>query len=172
MLTLTLREAFVRAAMHDVPEIDYRAQAQKIVTEAAIAMMPELVKKAYDKHPECFALAPHYISGWGSFYLPKPDGVSFPHDVEMQLRTLHKASEKQGRERYELKNKLMSVALGCTTRKSLLAALPEFEKYLPAEEAPISRNVPALANVVTDFIKAGWPKDVQADLKIVKTPAL
>lgn len=35
--------------------------------------------------------------------------------------------------------------------------MPEAEKYLP-KEAKSSTNVPAVANVVADLVKAGWPK--------------
>jgi hypothetical protein len=57
------------------------------------------------------------------------------------------------------------VAEGASTRKALVAALPEFEKYLPAEvEAPV-RSLPAIANVVAEFTKAGWPKGEKKDAK-------
>jgi hypothetical protein len=39
-----------------------------------------------------------------------------------------------------------------------MTRLPEFEKYFPAEDAPISKNLPALANMVADLTKLGWPK--------------
>ena len=37
-------------------------------------------------------------------------------------------------------------------------AFPEFEKYLPSEAQP-TKNLPALANVVADLSKLGWPKN-------------
>ena len=40
--------------------------------------------------------------------------------------------------------------------------LPEFEKYLPADEQKALRSVPVVANLVADFTKAGWPKDKAA----------
>ena len=43
-------------------------------------------------------------------------------------------------------------------REALAAMLPEFEKYLPSETPALDRTVPAVANVVTDFMRAGWPK--------------
>ncbi len=53
---------------------------------------------------------------------------------------------------------LRGVVEGCNTVKQLKEALPEFAKYAPHEEAT-SKNLPALANVVAEFSKAGWPKD-------------
>jgi hypothetical protein len=35
--------------------------------------------------------------------------------------------------------------------------LPEFEKYLPEDEAQAVRALPVVTNVVADFVKAGWP---------------
>ena len=36
--------------------------------------------------------------------------------------------------------------------------LPEFAKYLPKAVAKTD-NLPAVANLVADFVKAGWPKE-------------
>jgi hypothetical protein len=58
----------------------------------------------------------------------------------------------------DLQEKLESVAKSCTTRKQLAELLPEFEKYLPDNAPAASRAVPAIANLVTEFTKAGWPK--------------
>jgi hypothetical protein len=46
-----------------------------------------------------------------------------------------------------------------STRKALVDLLPEFEKYLPADEAKAIASLPAVANVLSDFVKAGWPKN-------------
>jgi hypothetical protein len=47
----------------------------------------------------------------------------------------------------------------CSTYKQLMTRLPEFEKYYPKPDAPTA-NLPALANVVADLSKLGWPKGV------------
>ena len=59
----------------------------------------------------------------------------------------------------ELETKLMAAANSCTTRKALVELLPEFEKYLPADQAAACKTLPAVANIMADFVKAGWPKD-------------
>jgi hypothetical protein len=63
----------------------------------------------------------------------------------------------QEKARADLRSKLKSVAYSVSTRKALVAALPEFEKYLPADEAKAVRTLPVVQNVVADFVKAGWP---------------
>jgi len=45
----------------------------------------------------------------------------------------------------------------CTTTKQLRELLPEFDRYLPAEEEKTLRTLPVVQNIVADFVKAGWP---------------
>ena len=52
----------------------------------------------------------------------------------------------------------MKKKITCKTRAALAAALPEFEKYLPADEPKALRSLPSMANVASEFVKAGWPK--------------
>ena len=46
--------------------------------------------------------------------------------------------------------------------KDLEDNLPEFEKYMPAESEPPSKNLPALANIVADFQAAGLKFSTEA----------
>jgi hypothetical protein len=59
--------------------------------------------------------------------------------------------------RRELENKLHAVVAGCNTRKQLVEALPEFEKYAPQEPTKLA-GLPAVSGVVADLVAAGWPK--------------
>jgi len=52
---------------------------------------------------------------------------------------------------------LNSAIMSCGTLAALKKTFPEFEKYYPTEEQP-TKNLPALANVVADLSKLGWPK--------------
>lgn len=45
--------------------------------------------------------------------------------------------------------------------KALRAAMPEFAKYLPEADKAPDRSLPVVANVVSEFTKAGWPKGDQ-----------
>jgi hypothetical protein len=159
-LTKTIREAFVRAALHDVPRIDYVEQARKALVEEFVAIMPPEVATAYKKHPEWIAKSDYYyINAMSqSFAVPRPNNLSLPADAQSRIFALaesHKAQQKMLR---DLEAKLSAVAEGASSRKQLAEALPEFEKYLPAEGEKATRSLPAIANVVAEFTKAGWPK--------------
>lgn len=58
--------------------------------------------------------------------------------------------------RAETRAKLESALAGISYRKQFIAAFPEFERYLPKEGAKPSYPV-AIANVVADLSKMGWP---------------
>jgi hypothetical protein len=47
---------------------------------------------------------------------------------------------------------------GIRTRKQFVEAFPELEKYAPSEHKSGSM-LPAIANVVADLSKLGWPKN-------------
>lgn len=86
--------------------------------------------------------------------------MTLPGEVKAVVEELEKQNDEQHDSRNNLETKLQAVAESCTTRKALLNALPEFEKYLPADDAAACRSLPVVANVVSDFMKAGWPKGV------------
>ena len=113
-----------------------------------------------------------YIStSWGSFgevYLTYPamQGCVSRQTLTPSVKTKVAALDVQVRQlektRRELELQLNGVIRSCTTLKSLLKALPEFEKYMPTDaDAPTSRMTPVIANVVSDFVKAGWPTTVK-----------
>lgn len=60
--------------------------------------------------------------------------------------------------RNDLRLKLEGCAAACTTLKLLKDMLPEFVKYMPADEPAACKTLPVVQNVVSDFVKAGWPK--------------
>ena len=74
------------------------------------------------------------------------------------LDTIIGNAERQRQHRESLKEKISGVIAGCTTVKTAKARLPEFAKYLP-EEVEKTQNLPAIANLVADLTKLGWPKD-------------
>lgn len=139
-LTNFLRDAFINAAMQDVPKIDMTGEAH-VWLEKCTVKMPSNLSNIY-------SICPNYE------YIH-----SKAPEVWKQLEALAKLHDEQYKKRGELKSRLQGVANACNTRKQLLEALPEFEAYLPAEEAKAAKNLPALANVLSDFVKAGWPKN-------------
>ena len=78
--------------------------------------------------------------------------------LRAEVDALKAEMDASNKARKALAEKLRAVAYSVTTRKALAAALPEFEKYLPPDDAAAIRTLPVVANVVADFVKAGWPK--------------
>jgi len=161
------KDAFVSAVMQDVPQIDYREQKQAIVNEFALARMPEPVR-AIAKNPAhagWLATANHRTPGawysWGIEAYSDSDSISIKEQSPKAWGKLEAIAEEEKTQEERIKAlraKLEGVTAGCHTRKALAEALPEFEKYLPAAPGETCKTLPALANLVTDFIQAGWPK--------------
>lgn len=164
-LTKTIRDAFVRAVMHDVPMIDYETEATKIGKDAISASLPASVQKMIKDPLASDYLCREYINmplKFSNFYFYcERNGNSvlqLKHpEAWAKIIELHSKHEQQIKDRNTLRYKLEGVANSVSTRKSLVAALPEFEKYLPADEEKAIRSLPVVANIVADFTKAGWP---------------
>lgn len=161
-LTKTIREAFVRAAMADVPQEDYQAKIHKLIQDDAISKLPPKIKAiAQDKDLRHFLKTEsHYIQGWdcSNVRVMHPEYERSPN-VNTQVEALLVDLAHQKERINALKAKLQATADAVTTRKALVELLPEFEKYLPADEAKAIATLPAVANVLSDFVKAGWPKN-------------
>jgi hypothetical protein len=164
-LTKIDREAFVRAVMQDVPKVDYMEQARKLVLDDSIEQLPPQLRQfALDKNTSAFIRTDTYYS-WhgfnqsftvfagrgGAFSLTKKSQTAYDKLVEQ-----YKAQKEQ---REALKERIQAVIAGCTTLKMAKERLPEFDKYLPQErEGSKTPNLPAIANIVADLTKLGWPK--------------
>jgi hypothetical protein len=157
-LTTYLRQAFVLAAMNDVPQVNYQEQIQKLLQEDAMAKLPPKIRAVYDDKSLRGYLASQYISAF-HVYLYGPISYTVSPEIHAKAHALKELANAQQTHWHKLKGKLNAVADSVTTRKALVAALPEFEKYLPTTEETANRQVPAIANVISDFVKAGWPKD-------------
>lgn len=167
-LTKYIREAFVHSAMEDVPNINYIEMIRKEVVRASIAALPAPVRAAWldEKTSQYVKTTFRHFAGQG-ISVPGADGNRWGNAPAMpallaadkklidDLVAKHEAQDKQ---RAHLKNTLSAAASSATTRKALATLLPEFEKYLPADEPAACRTLPAVANIVADFSKAGWPK--------------
>lgn len=164
-LTNVIRDAFVRAAMHDVPFTEnFEEQAHKLAIEDSINQLPEKIKSiARDKKiKEFLATRTHWfyrqpfssVTVFGFEYTPSKE-------VEQKIAELAEKKRAEDSRNSQLRERLKSAAYSVTTRKALVDLLPEFEKYLPADEPAAIKTLPAIANLVTDFTKAGWPKGKQ-----------
>lgn len=161
-LTKVIREAFVRAAIADVPQRDYQAEIHKLLQDDAISKLPPKVKAiADDKDLRHFLKTEsHYINGYqcSNVRVMHPEYTRSPKVNEKVEALLVELDEQRARID-ALRTKLAATAEAVSTRKALVDLLPEFEKYLPADEAKAVATLPAVANVLSDFVKAGWPKN-------------
>lgn len=161
-LTNYMRDAFVSAAMNDVPREDFEDQIQTLLTKAAISCLPPKVRALYDDPATrdfvCHTQLPY---GFNRTYVP---GLgTLPVGTQEKYNGLKEKQKEQDTRLHDLRRQLRGVAYSARTRKALVALLPEFEKYLPADDSAACKTLPAIANVMADFVKAGWPKDSAAN---------
>ena len=169
-LTKLHREAFVRAVIQDLPQIDYEAMAHKLVQEKAIEALPAKLRPvALDKELRTYLTTDtmwfnQHATGIGNCAVFSGRGGYFRLNDKDQitLDEIMASAQHQRDERKRMEERMAGVIAACTTVKMAKTHLPEFEKYLP-KEVEKTNNLPAIANIVADLTKLGWPKD--------KTPA-
>ena len=155
-LTNYMRDAFVKAAMHDVPNVDYTEQIRTLAKKFTNTIHTAL--DINDLHLTRLNRQYCYIDG---------NSYTFPGVLDSEIKTFTELPEivavvssnnKQSARRQELFIKLKGAIYACSTRKQAVTALPDFEKYLPMDTPQAIQTLPAIANVFSDFVKAGWPK--------------
>lgn len=164
-LTNTIRDAFVRAAMQDVPSVDYTEQIREIAFKDLVDQLPPKVRAVWDDEKLRGYVKTRY-SVYGNVSVTYPWDEDFYRNTRpltakaaKRVADLKTSDDAQSTVRKDLEKKLHATAYGCTTRKQLAELLPEFEKYLPADDVKAKAvMLPAVANIVSDFVKAGWPK--------------
>jgi hypothetical protein len=144
------KQAIVKAVMADVPTPDDKQVKAEMQAALVKAMTPE-VRKVYKLAPT--ALRTGYIRAWEFDIDYGTDLIVGDADMDKVLAPW-KAKKK---EREAARSQLVGAIEACTTLKQLNTRLPEFKKYFPTEQKPVA-NLPALANVVADLSKLGWPK--------------
>lgn len=149
------KTSIVRAIMADVPMPDKNKRRTELQAEIVKAMSPEC-RKVYKSMP--YALRTHNVGeliyndiNYNSRYIVLGDVK------EEKLKELCAKYEEQDHAIRKAKNAIKSAIEACSTFKQLNERFPEFKKYFPTEEKPAA-NLPALANVVADLSKLGWPK--------------
>lgn len=165
-MTNIIRDAFVRAALDDVPSVDYAEQYRELMTKHAVSRLPPAVRKLWDnKVLRDYVALVRVGSRYSDFgaYVPGMSDFLPSDDASSAGAALKKQHDDQEDRRAKLHRDLRGIAYSVRTRKALVEALPEFEKYLPADEVAANRSVPAIANLVSDFAKAGWPKGKKSD---------
>lgn len=170
-LTNHIRNSFVRAVVADLPRIKYDEQARERIQNDALNRLPLKVRALYNtvdlrdyllltrvrvpgewNHGNSL-----YVNVYGMADYKIGDGMT---SVMLELA---KRMQEQEQTRKTLQACLASAASAVTTRKALADMLPEFERYLPADEAAACKTLPAVANLVASFAKAGWPTKVKVE---------
>lgn len=151
-LTKSSKQAIVSAIMYDVPKYvpNFEEGVRKLQEEVVKAMSPE-VRKLYDIKPN--ALATEYVHGYTCGFDSTFTIIAGDVDLEPILEPYRKAHD----ERQAVRIKIKGIVEGCSTTAQLRKLLPEFDKYIPTDAEP-AKNLPAVANVVADLTKMGWPK--------------
>jgi len=171
-LTNTLREAIIKSILADVPTEDYDSKIRELAQKAVLAVAPKCVQETFKVNPllldTCYlyGLFPlrhqnHFVRGAVGSFMETADAsykawpVSDDHRIE--LIALREAYAAQIERLTDIESKLKGVVYSVTTTNKLCELLPEFDKYIPKDEEKTA-GVPALANLVTDLMAAGWPK--------------
>lgn len=155
-LTRTIRQAFVSSAMNDVPSIDYAEKVRDHANTLAkkyrkAAGLPEKDLNRYNSRYIWLGIGTLTVFGLTD---EEKDQIA----ADSSIKILVDQHSAQNVARNELEVKLTGIANSVNTSQALIKLLPEFEKYLPAEAAKTT-NLPAISNMVGDFIRAGWPKN-------------
>lgn len=152
-LTKLIKQSIVRAIIQDIPPIDKEARALAINAAIVKAMSPE-VRKLFKTHPA--ALRTKSVAYTNPFRHWGND-VTVGDVTDEKIKEIVKPYEKQEEERTQAERRLFHAFEGINTLKQALTTFPEFKKYYPTEAEP-TKNLPALANVMADLSKLGWPK--------------
>lgn len=183
-LTNTLRDAFIRSVMNDVPKQEVKQQAlYKMAHAYAMSKVPANIKKLF-LNPETkqYILTRYMnISLFGEdknrvaniytndedFQLPGKEALNLRHqllkDDPKFIELLNATREYQEAEIkfVNLRRDLGSAAYSCTTLKALKEALPEFIKYMPNEpDEPVQKGYALVLNradIVSTFKDLGGP---------------
>jgi hypothetical protein len=149
------KQAIVKAIMADTPKPDM-TKRRAAIQAGVVKLMSPAVRRVYNTTPK--ALQTHYVG-----YLCYDGTNQNDRDIvkgdadEKDISAIIAPYEAEDEARREAEGNLRGVVEACSTLKQLKERLPEFIKYFPTEQAPTS-NLPALANVVADLSRLGWPK--------------
>jgi hypothetical protein len=166
-LTNYVRDGFINAVMLDVPTIDYEEQIRKVVLQDFVDRLPPQVRALWDNPDMRGWITTSYRSyGNMSATFPVINSGRNLSDCNLSVHATKAVAALVERQREQsehlklLQANLKATVYGCSTRKQLAERLPEFAKYLP-RDSETCNTLPAVANVVAEFVKAGWPKDEQ-----------
>jgi hypothetical protein len=152
------KESIARAIINDVPKVDKEKRRADIQMALVKAMSPEC-RKIYGRTPD--ALRTLHLGdltyngmGWGTRDVVVGDVPKANVDAILE------PYQKEDSKRAEVGRNLKAAIMACSSVKQLNERLPEFKNYYPSADKPVT-TLPALANVVADLTKLGWPDGVK-----------
>ena len=148
------KASIVKAIMNDVPKVD-KVKRRLAVQAAIVKAMSPNVRKVFKSNPG--ALRTTYVGDVVEIDDYSSRSITVGDVTDKQLEEILKPYKAEDSAVYDAKRKLQSIVEGCSTLKQLQTLLPEFKQYMPTEAAP-TKNLPAVANMVADLSKLGWPK--------------
>lgn len=165
-LTNTDKDAFVDAAIKDVPVVDYPGQVRKLVMDDAFKQLPEPIQKIVKDgvYTDYLDTTYYYADGamcMGQVMIYNLHGeYKITDDVKVKIKELHDAFELQSEKRGEIRRKLRAVIYPVNTLKTAKDRIPEdLHKYLPHDRDSTGvAGLPAVANLMEDLNAAGWVK--------------
>ena len=149
-LTKYEKDAIIRSIMQDVPTKPDNILKTEIQA-AFVAGMSDPIKKLYKTHPK--AIKTDSVSSWDTMMAYRAEFIVGDADVNKVIAPFK--AQKEARD--DAHRKLSAAVHGCNTLAQLKKLLPEFISYFPSETEP-TKNLPAVANMVADLSKLGWPK--------------
>jgi hypothetical protein len=171
-----MRQAIVKSVIADIPKpasTGIEERLQKIVDKAVAKQLPKEVVAVW-KNKELrqwltvVSIRANAVVGmeYTTFHVnvPSTEGrwnsnfrVTDP-DLLAEFKRELAAADAELNAINEAQTKLTAAMGAIRTRKQFLATFPELAKYAPAD-TPKAAMLPAIANVVADLSKLGWPKD-------------
>jgi hypothetical protein len=170
-LTKADKNAFVARVMADVPSIDFAQIVQDEVANKCERQLPREVKALLGTSLDGY-VARFNVSAYVSVptddedvdeYLFRAYAVGQNEDevcdVLKEVASQYVTARKQQEDSLaELKHNLRNYVNACSTVERLETVLPEFIRYIIKPTDVETANFPVASNLITDFMRAGWPK--------------
>ena len=170
-LNKTHKQAIVKAVIADVPRAhkDLSERAQKIVDADVQKYAPkEIAVIAKDPTLSCYlsygssnigyyATNPRHDTDFAYTHLSVLAKHSVSDGCRAAIRELIESAREESKAIKAASDALAGAIFSIRTVKAFVNQFPELAKYAPAEPTT-GTNLPAIANVMADLSKLGWPK--------------
>jgi hypothetical protein len=148
------KQAIFQSIKNDIPGVDELKVQAEIQKEIAKLYSPG-VKKLAKTEPTALRHADldWYEMGFNRSY----SSVMTGNVTKDQIKEICKPYKEAQTQRRATLRQLQTTIESISTLAQAKKLLPEFVSYFPTETEP-TKNLPAMANLVADLSKMGWPK--------------